>query len=221
VGSQYLKQLVSERNNGVTQHNIVVIPTCVDYEAYPPKDYTRWKEYIDFGWIGGTGNLNLLEIVIPVLNQAAKNHKIRLIVISGREYCPDATFEIINIPWSLGQEIESLRQIDIGLMPLHDTPEDRGKCGFKLIQYMGLGIVSIASAVTTNNEIIDDKVNGFLVYDEKDWLKVIVEVLAASSRYAEIGDAARQKICNKYSFAAHTQEYLDFIKGSLVLSCAA
>jgi glycosyltransferase involved in cell wall biosynthesis len=100
-------------------------------------------------------------------------------------------------------------------MPLYDNPEERGKCGFKLIQYMGLGIVSIASAVTINTEIIENGENGFLVHDEGDWLRVIEEVLARRSEFARIGTAARATIESRFSFAANRKTYLDFIKASL------
>jgi len=215
VGSPYLRQLVQRRRGGVADGDIVVIPTCVDYERYPAKSYRAPREFVTFGWVGSTGNQYLLRIVLPALNAAARRHKIRMVVISGKEYQADADFEIVNVRWGYEKEIENLRLIDIGLMPLYDAELERGKCGFKLIQYMGLGIVSIASAVTINNEIVDDGVNGFLVRHESDWPTVVEKALAASARFAEIGAAARRKIYDNYSFAGNTQKYLDFIRAGL------
>jgi glycosyltransferase involved in cell wall biosynthesis len=96
-------------------------------------------------------------------------------------------------------------------MPLNDAPVSRGKCGFKLIQYMGLGIPSIASAITVNNEIIDDGINGWLVYDETKWLEKLEEVITRTADFNTFGERAKLKIDSKYSFEANLQEYLSFL----------
>jgi glycosyltransferase involved in cell wall biosynthesis len=215
VGSSYLKDLLTERNSNIADEEIIRIPTCVDYEEHGPKVYDESSEYMNFGWIGSAANHYLLDIVTPVLSQIAKRHKTRFVLITNDGYEPKTDLEVVHIPWSLETEIQSLSRIDIGLMPLYDNPEERGKCGFKLIQYMGLGIVSIASAVTVNTEIIEDGENGFLVHHEADWLRVIEGVLACRPEFPRIGAAARRKIQGEYSFEANTQEYLDFIKASV------
>lgn len=215
TGSNYLKRLLVERNSKVADSDIITIPTCVDYSKHPAKVYDEQSEFVTFGWIGSATNHYLLDIVTPVLSQVAKKHKIRFVVITNDGYVPNADFEVVRVPWSLETEIESLCGIDIGLMPLYDNPEERGKCGFKLIQYMGLGIVSIASAVSVNSEIVDDGENGFLVHRESDWLRVIEEVLARRAEFSGIGAAARAKIQSHYSFEANRQQYLDFVRVSV------
>ncbi|MFQ5787188.1 MAG: glycosyltransferase [Thermodesulfobacteriota bacterium] len=222
VGSNYLRNLVSENKSEISDKDIVVIATCVDYKKYPIKVYDWKSEYVNFGWLGSNHNIYLLKIIIPVLNEISKNHKIRFLVISGQDYGPEnANFEIVNISWSLEKELENLHKIDIGLMPLYDTAVERGKCGFKLIQYMGAGIVSIAGAITINKEIIDDKQNGFLVHRESDWLSVIEEVLARREDFPTIGAEARKKICNKFSFEANKKKYLNFIETAVNKLCVA
>jgi glycosyltransferase involved in cell wall biosynthesis len=194
---------------------VAVIPTCVDYEKHSSKVYGVRNECVNFGWVGSNATIAYLDIIMPALSEIARRRKIRLIVVSGQDYKADVDFEIVNIRWSLKNEVEHLKRIDIGLMPLFDTAAEWGKCGFKLIQYMGLGIVSIASAVTVNLDIVDDKQNGFLVRHESDWVDVIEEVLARSEEFPEIGSAARKKICDHFSFEANKKEYLRFIKEPL------
>ncbi|MFY9607539.1 MAG: glycosyltransferase family 4 protein [Blastocatellia bacterium] len=214
VGTSYLRDLLRNKRPRLSDESVITIPTGVDYDQYPAKVYDPESEYINFGWIGSAANHYVLDIVTPVLCQVSKRHKVRFVLITS-DYDLDADFEVIHVPWSLETEIESLYRIDIGLMPLYDNAEERGKCGFKLIQYMGLGIVSIASAVTVNSEIVDDGENGFLVYRESDWLRVIEDVLSRRSEFPRIGAAARKKIQSKFSFEANQQQYLDFIRSSI------
>lgn len=215
VGSSYLSSLLKAKNSRLADEQRITVPTCVDYEKHAPRVYDQECDSVNFGWIGSAGNHYLLDLVTPVLSRLAKKRKIRFVVITSDCYAPNTDVEVVRVPWSLETEIESLYSIDIGLMPLYDNAEERGKCGFKLIQYMGLGIVSIASAVTVNTEIVDDGENGFLVHDDADWLTVIEAVLARRAEFAQIGAAARARIQGQFSIQANKQKYLDFIRASV------
>ena len=214
VGSKYLQNLVLDINGDVHRSDICVIPTCVDYENGPTKNYGKSSDsdLIVFGWIGSNGNLPLLQEIIPQLNEVNETVPIKLIVISGKKISHDVDFEIENRQWSYESQIKDLLDTDIGLMPLNDNRRERGKCGFKLIQYMGLGIVAVASAVGTNNEIVDDRVDGFLVRNSEDWTSTLIEVIDSRNRFSEIGKLARKKIATKYSFSANTERYIEFLE---------
>ncbi len=211
VGSNYLRDYVKQCNSTVQEQNILVIPTCVDYDQYFPKEYPSEKNEIIFGWIGGTGNMPYLDLLIPALNRISKKRKIKLLVITGRDYEAKTDFEIMNCRWSLETEISDMMKMDIGLMPLWLTAVAKGKCGFKLIQYMGLGIVSIATGITANNEIIDDNQNGFIVEQEENWEHVIEKALVRWNEFNEIGRLGRTKILNQYTFRANTAKYSSFL----------
>lgn len=211
AGSQYLKSLIQKKNNNIHETNIEVIPTCVDYLKHEAKKYDNQKTKISFGWIGGNQNLKVLQNILQVLQEISKKHEIELIIISGEKVVYDTTYKIENYYWSLQTEIDLLMKIDIGLMPLNDTDISRGKCGFKLIQYMGLGIVSAASGITVNKEIIDDGVNGFIVESELKWVAALENIIANKNSWEAIGNAARDKIKSRYSFDSYTEHYLNFI----------
>lgn len=212
VGSEYLKNYLLEKVN-VDNQQICVIPTCVDYIKYPQKKYSNFTtEKIKLGWIGSNGNLKYLKAILPELIKLNKNYPIELLVISGEKFMEETNFNIKNITWSYSTQIENLMKIDIGLMPLNNTLEDKGKCGFKLIQYMGLGIVSIATDITINKSIISDKQNGYLVsYQFNNWCDVLEEAIKNYGKFGEIGKMARAKIADNYSFKANEEKYLKFI----------
>lgn len=212
TGTDYLKDLVLKTNNSVPNKSILVLPTCVDYNNYSSKKYNDEDDKITLGWVGGNYNLFLLDLVTEHLNELVVHYDIELLVISGREYSNQkAKFKIINKAWSLETEIENLKMIDIGIMPLTDDIESRGKCGFKLIQYMGLGVVSVADAITVNNQIIDDKLNGRLIYNRAEWFTVIRSLLNNRSQLENIGREARRKVQEFYTFKSNTQSLTDFL----------
>jgi glycosyltransferase involved in cell wall biosynthesis len=167
---------------------------------------------LTLGWIGTNGNLPELERIVPALDELADRVPLRLLVISGRDLGVGANFPVENRRWSLGTQISDLLEVDVGLMPLGDTRVDRGKCGFKLIQYMGLGIVSVASAVTTNREIVTDGVDGFLVEPGDSWLEALERAVDRRRDFPGIGSAARSTIQGAYSFEAHAPRYVNLIR---------
>jgi glycosyltransferase involved in cell wall biosynthesis len=218
AGSEYLERLLFDRRGSVGEGNVVVIPTCVSYGDELTKRYGDEAPPLTFGWIGTNGNLPELERIVPALEEVARRTRLRLLVISGRDLEAEASFLIENRRWSLATEIGDLREIDVGVMPLADTPRTRGKCGFKLIQYMGLGIVSVATAITTNCDIVSDGVDGFLVAPGASWVPALEHVIDARDQFATIGRAARTKIARDYSVDAHADRYLDFVRSSVIAS---
>jgi glycosyltransferase involved in cell wall biosynthesis len=211
VASNYLKEKVLKENPKVHPSNILVMPTCVDYDRYEPKVYDPQKESITFGWIGGNQNQPYLQEIIPALNEVAKENAIELIVISGKAFRAETSFPIHNIPWSLETEVEQLKKIDVGLMPLPLNERTKGKGGFKLIQYMGLGIVSMASAITINKEIVDDGDNGFLVEPGGEWAQAFRNVIRQRGKFPTFGAKAREKIMEHYTFSANKERMMKFI----------
>ncbi|WP_107039461.1 glycosyltransferase family 4 protein [Brumimicrobium mesophilum] len=212
VASNYLKDKVSKENIHLSSDNILVIPTCVDYNNYTAKQYPSEIKKLAFGWIGGDHNYFLLDTLLPTLNKLSKTYNFKLIVIGGEKYSRDTDFEIEFIQWSLETEIENLYKIDVGLMPLLEDERSKGKGGFKLIQYMGLGIVSVASAITINREIVEDGISSFLIYNSQDWEDTLIQLLKGEIDFETVGKKANKNIINNYTFKANFNRYENFIK---------
>ncbi len=207
VASNYLKDYVIKYTNVDNSKNILVVPTCIDYNNNCLKSYQKSLSKYVFGWIGGTHNYELLESIIPVLEEVFKKYDIELHVIADGRFYMETSFPIVNKKWSLESETIDLLKIDIGLMPLSDNATSKGKGGFKLIQYMGLGIVSVASAITINKDLVENGKNGFLVTGN-DWLNVLTKVINSDCKFTEIGLNARKTIETQYTFASNKEKYL-------------
>lgn len=214
VGSNYLKEKVLSENKSIEGDAVLVVPTCVDYDEYPAKVYDDGAPEIVLGWIGGNHNLHYLDMLVEQLNRLAADYKFKLVVVAGRDYeNTEAKFRIENQRWSLDSEKDLIRSFDVGLMPIEDNIVGRGKCGFKLLQYMGLGVVGVATNVTVNGEIIEDGKNGFLVKpDNSNWYEELKKVLSLQENLSDIGKIARRTVEERYSFSANVWRYMDFVK---------
>lgn len=211
VASNYLKNKVLQENTVISTDAVCVIPTCVDYDKYPPKKYPEKIDKLTFGWIGGDHNYAQLDSILPVLNKLGLNYNFKLLVVGGSKYLRDTTFEIEFLPWSLETEIGDIKKMDVGLMPLKETLRTKGKGGFKLLQYMGLGIVSVASAITMNNDITDHGKNSFLCTNDVDWHDTLMFFLNNKIDLKEMGEKAREKIMSQYTFQSQLNQYVKLI----------
>jgi glycosyltransferase involved in cell wall biosynthesis len=103
-----------------------------------------------------------------------------------------------HVPWSEESEVGSIQAFDVGIMPLLDEPWERGKCGYKLIQYMACGKPVIASPVGANRSIVKHGVTGFLASSEKEWTEALIRLRDDVSLRTRTGAAGRADVERRY-----------------------
>jgi glycosyltransferase involved in cell wall biosynthesis len=192
--------------------NVVINPTVVDMQnRYNP---TKWSKNdtpdnsskVVIGWTGSHSTLPYLDIIFPVLQKLETHFSFEFLVICNQ--APSFHLKSLKfIQWQEATEIEDLLKIDIGIMPLYADAWSEGKCGFKLIQYLALGIPAAASPVGVNKEIIDGE-NGFLCATEQEWLDALSLLLSDASLRRKMGKKGREQIQSKYSLQANTEVFL-------------
>ena len=97
-------------------------------------------------------------------------------------------------------------------MPLDDSIWEKGKCGFKALQYMAMKIPAIVSSVGVNNSIIDHGVNGFLCDSPDDWKKYLIRLILSESLRKSIGEQGQKKIIEHYSVQSNTDLFLSLFE---------
>ena len=149
---------------------------------------------------------------MPVFKSISEKYNVPLVVISNEN--PD--FDLANftfIQWKKASEIEDLKQISIGVMPLEMDQWSEGKCGFKGLQYMALGIPTLVSPVGVNKEIVDHGINGFLAIDLVEWQLYLEQLILDPALREKIGRNGHQKVVDKFSVLAIKNKFLQlFIK---------
>lgn len=185
------------------------IPTIVDtVNSHKPPIPKPTSKMPIVGWTGTHSTLKYLKPLERVLREIEQDYQFEFVVIADK----DPMFELSNyrfVKWTQESEIADLSQLDIGLMPLVDSDWCKGKCGFKAIQYMSLGIATIASNVGVSDTIIDDGENGFLCLTEDDWRKSLSILLGDNELRQNIGREARKKIVDKFSLRSLLPDYYE------------
>jgi glycosyltransferase involved in cell wall biosynthesis len=103
-----------------------------------------------------------------------------------------------TIDWAEDSEVESIASAHAGVMPLADSLWERGKCGYKLIQYMACSLPVVASPIGVNTEIVQEGINGFLAHDASTWVNTLEQLLTQPELATKMGHAGRKRVESEY-----------------------
>ncbi|MCX7861608.1 MAG: glycosyltransferase family 4 protein [Bacteroidales bacterium] len=188
------------------------ISSTINTEVYKEKQSYELSSPIIIGWSGSHSTSSYLKILEPVFNNLLeKQLNFKVLVIGDKNF----SFENANIPleakeWNLTDEVKELSRFDIGVYPLPDEPWVYGKSGLKALQYMAIGIPTIATAIGANFRIIEHGVNGFLIKDNNigDWVNTILHLCSDIQLRKTIGKNARIKVIQEFSVQSNAAKYL-------------
>jgi len=204
AGNRYLAAYAGQFNNRVT-----VSPTTIDTVGLHNQLKDQTTSGVVIGWTGTHSTIGYLAPLVPVLRELEQTYAFTFLVISDQP--PDFTLPSLRyLPWSKATEREDLLKMNIGIMPLTDDPWAQGKCGFKALQYMALGIPAVASPVGVNCDIIRNGVDGYLCSTDAEWKNVLAQLLGDAALRTRLGHAARQRIEESYSVQANRLTFLRF-----------
>lgn len=176
---------------------VEIVPTPVDVSTYPKgiPSNRQWKTIV---WIGLPENLMYLEALRPAIFElAAKYPEMKLRIVCSK--FPDfGDVPMEKIIWSKENEVESLRTAGIGLMPLSDNGWTRGKCAFKLLQYMAASLPCIASPVGVNSDVVVHGVTGYYAKDSEEWVQYLSTLLESSELCQSMGEEGHKRVVEHY-----------------------
>lgn len=173
-----------------------ILPTVVDDKRYQPKA-EKDPAVFTLGWIGSPSTSVYLSELQSPLQALGKEGRVRLVVVGGSS-APIPGVEVVNLPWSEATEVDLINTFDVGVMPLFDDPWARGKCAFKLIQYMACGVPVVASPVGANCDVVTPSC-GFLPSDDAGWLQALRTLRDSLLLRARMGEAGRARVVEHFS----------------------
>jgi glycosyltransferase involved in cell wall biosynthesis len=192
AGNPYLAEYTRQVNDRVT-----IVPTTIDTEKYTV-DARRSDGLPVIGWSGSYSTVQHLDTLRGALQRLAREVPFRLRVIGTPKYELEGV-EVEALPWRSESEVEDLKRMDVGVMPLPDDKWSKGKCGLKALQYMALGIPTVCSPVGVNTDIIHDGENGFIAGSEDEWVEKLAALLRSGDLRDRLGLAGRATVEARYS----------------------
>ncbi|MEL7087913.1 MAG: hypothetical protein AAGL98_05640 [Planctomycetota bacterium] len=146
AGNPWLGKMASEAGPDTS---VQILPTVLS----TPRYRVRLVEHRDLRklvWIGSSSTRPYLDAILPELEAAADRVSgLSLRIVADFTLASDR-LAIENVEWSPDTEATQLATAGLGLAPVPDDAWTRGKCGFKLLQYMAAGLPTICNPVGAN-----------------------------------------------------------------------
>jgi glycosyltransferase involved in cell wall biosynthesis len=178
--------------------DVRIIPTVVDTNLVHNKIKEQTNIPITIGWTGTFTNFDNLEIILDAIYRLQLKYDFVFLIIADK----DPLLQKVNytyLKWNKSTEIEDLLKMNIGIMPLLASDIQLGKCAFKAIQYMALGIPAVVSPVGANCVIVENNINGYWADNNEEWYEKLELLIIDKMRREMMGNYARQRIVNHYS----------------------
>jgi glycosyltransferase involved in cell wall biosynthesis len=206
----YLDEFVRQYNPHTTD-----ISSTVDTDTrYQPINNYCNHEILTIGWSGSVSTSKYFYLLANVFKQLSKSHQFKLLTMGDAEIKIDG-MEIEAHQWQEASEMETLRRFDIGVYPLPNEQWVYGKSGLKAIQYMALGIPTVATGIGANFRVIENGVSGFLVNTDEEWIAALSKLIDDADLRKKIGANARKRVEENFSVKANKQKYLDILNGTV------
>lgn len=192
-------------------NRIVTLPTPLDASRYRATTATQ-EDPPTLVWIGSPENLVYLEILRPALVRLAERHpalRLRVICSTFPDW-PEVRTE--RMLWSPETEVDALAGAHIGIMPLSDDEWSRGKCAFKLLQYMAASLPCVASPVGANTEAVIEERTGLHARDTDEWEQALERLIGAPSLRARFGAAGRAHVESRYNLHSYQARYVELFQ---------
>lgn len=196
AGNNYLADWVSMYNK-----NVSIIPTAVDTSIYFPKKDQRKDRFV-VGWIGTSGNFKYLKNIIVPLKKFFNKRKDAVLKIIADSY-PAELVELKEyidfVLWDPVTHVDEMRAFSIGIMPLENNDWTKGKCSFKMLQYMAIGIPVVVSPYGMNKDVLSLGKIGFGASSADEWMDALDTLYLTNDSLNEFGNNALHIIQNTFS----------------------
>jgi glycosyltransferase involved in cell wall biosynthesis len=201
AGNSYLADWLSQYCK-----NVSIVPTAIDCARFRPRSDPRepigpQETFFTIGWTGTSGNFRFLSLIEKALARFLQStSRGRLRIVADRRpnlpMIPDVQLEFV--PWSPDNEASEVARFDVGLMPLADDPWSRGKCSFKMLQYMASGLPVVVSPVGMNAEVLGMGDCGLSATTDDEWLDALCSLRDDAERRAAMGKIARDIVVDHF-----------------------
>jgi glycosyltransferase involved in cell wall biosynthesis len=181
--------------------NIDIIPTAVDLSRYDSTPKTSNDDIFYILWTGSSSGYPFvyqMEEALKVIVDKFDFVKIKII----SNFPPDFKFlqfgDFEFSYWSEEIEFSSIKNCHLGIMPLPDNIQTRGKCSYKMLCYMAGKLPVVVSAVGMNNDVLKLGEIGFGVSNNDEWVNAIETIIMSKTLQNRFANNGHNAILNNF-----------------------
>ena len=176
-----------------------------------PKTRSKYK-YKKFTvvWIGSQSTSKYLSHLVKAL-ESILNLNVQFIIIG--PYNIEFKHKNIRlVKWDLKSYKKILSKSHVGIMPLDNTKWEKGKCGYKILQYYSYALPVIVSPVGFNKEIVKENITGYFAKSKNDWKKYIIELKTNKLKLNRMGSNGYEFLRKNFNSKIWEKKYIKLLE---------
>ena len=209
VNSTQIRQFAEQYNNNIWQ-----VPSVVDADVYQYIPRPSPSRRLTIGWSGSPTTVRNLSVVEGALRDITEKDICDIHLIGSADIIMEGV-KFMHQKWNAATEVEDLRRLDIGMIPLIDAPWNPWKFIMKTSQYMTLGIVPIGTPMASNPDVIRHGENGFLAASENDWVEYTRLLCSDSELLRRMSRNAAKDAADNYTLQANKAKILSAFRAAV------
>jgi glycosyltransferase involved in cell wall biosynthesis len=211
VNSTQIREFVSQYNQNIWQ-----VPSVVDTEqyVYRPDLLAKPTDDVCIGWSGSPTTVGNIRVISEALRKLAERVEHRVHLIGGTDFdLPGVSYTAQN--WSAETEVQDLRKMQVGMVPLPVNEWNKRKFYMKTAQYMALGIPTVATPLGSNPEVVQHGVTGFLADSDEEWIEYLGLLIKDHDLRLRMSGAAAAAAQEKYSLQGNTRKIIEAFQAAM------
>ncbi len=187
--------------------------TAIDTDRFtPPAD--RHDGFV-LGWTGSGSSQRYLRSVAPAIGRFMAEVPEATLVVMADVFVelPGIPVDRITlVPWSPTTEATAISGFDVGLMPLTGGDWAKGKCAFKMLQYLACAVPAVVSPVGMNSEVLAMAEVGLAAGSEAEWVEALLTLYRDRDTAAALGRNGRELAERAFSVPVIAAQLADTIR---------
>lgn len=209
VNSTQIREYAEQFNKNIWQ-----VPSIVDTGKFEYRLFPEEPDRVCIGWSGSPTTIKNIKLVEKPLQEISAKNICDIHFIGGMDFdLADVKYTAQN--WSPETEVEDLRKMHVGLVPLPDNSWNPYKFIMKTAQYMALGIVPVGTPMASNPEVIRHGENGFLAATADEWVEYLTILVKDSKLRNELSAEAVKDARSNYSLEANTPKVIEAFRAAV------
>ena len=209
VNSSHHRAFAEQYNDNVWQ-----IPSVVDADVYRPMPRPAPDGRVTLGWSGSASTVANLAVIEEPVRELARRHSVVLHLV-GVDSPPFPGVETTLKPWRAETEVDDLRQIDVGLLPLPVNEWTKRKFYLKLVQYMALGIPAVCTPLGSNPEVVRHGETGFLADSHEEWIERLETLARDAELRGRMGERAAHVARERFTLQANAERIVGAFRAAV------
>jgi len=203
VNSSHIREYAEQFNQNIWQ-----IPSIVDTRKFIYEPFSAYLKRVCVGWSGSPTTLKNIKLVEKPLVRLSEKDICDIHFIGGTDFDLESV-KYTAQKWNGATEVEDLRRLQIGLVPLPENEWNKRKFIMKTVQYMALGIVPVGTPMASNIEVIQHGENGFLAETNDEWVEYLTILVEDSKLRNQMSKKAAEDARTKYSLEANRSKIIE------------